>query len=261
MKILIGHDGSSYADDAVDDLRWAGLPSEVEALVVIVEEEPGVTEVLKAALRLRSYFPSWQVHTKVVDGRPATMLIRRAREWGADLVVVGSHGRTALGRLILGSVSMEVAAGAHCSVRIGRDYHEGSGLKLLVALDSSLEAQEALRLILQRSWPPGTQLRVVGVGEGVSFPSTVASQIRGETSSNQKFQLLSNGDLKIYAGVVKGPIEQVLMEEAHEWQADCIVIGVPSEEQVRELAANTKCSLEIIRLPVNRKSVNGNEKG
>jgi hypothetical protein len=47
-------------------------------------------------------------------------------------------------------------------------------------------------------------------------------------------------------------IEQVLMEEAHEWQADCIVIGLPSEEQVKELAANTKCSLEIIRLSVDR---------
>ena len=46
------------------------------------------------------------------------------------------------------------------------------------------------------------------------------------------------------------------MEEAHEWQADCIVIGLPSEEQVKELAANTKCSLEIIRL-----SVDGNKKG
>ena len=34
MRVLIGHDGSSHADDAIDDLRWAGLPAEVEALVV-----------------------------------------------------------------------------------------------------------------------------------------------------------------------------------------------------------------------------------
>ena len=64
------------------------------------------------------------------------------------------------------------------------------------------------------------------------------------------FELLSNAEPKISAGVVKGRIEQVLMEAAHEWQADCIVIGLPSEEQVKELAANTKCSLEIFRWSV-----------
>lgn len=40
------------------------------------------------------------------------------------------------------------------------------------------------------------------------------------------------------------------MDEAYWWQADGIVIGSPTEDQVRELAANTKCSLEIIRMPV-----------
>lgn len=280
MRVLIGHDGSSYADDAIDDLRWAGLPAVVEALVVTVEEEPIVTplagyealekvfvgkkaysivehanrqvadafqegtqDVLNAASRLRQLFPSWQLQTEVIAGRPATELIQRAKEWGADLIVVGSQGRTALGRLILGSVSMEVAAGAHCSVRIGRSSHEGTGLRVLVALDTSLEGQEALRLTLQRVWPVGTELRVVSV-------------VDEDTPASSKFELLSNDEPKISAGVVKGRIEQVLMEEEHEWQADCIVIGLPSEEQVKELAANTKCSLEIIRL-----AVDGNKKG
>lgn len=280
MKVLIGHDGSSYADDAIDDLRWAGLPAVVEALVVTVEEEPIVTplashagfekafvgkkahsivehanrqvaeafqegtqDVLNAASRVQKWFSSWQVQTEVIAGRPATELLRRAREWGADLIVVGSQGRTALGRLILGSVSMEVAAGAHCSVRIGRNCHEGTGLRLLVALENSLAGQEALRLTLQRAWPLGTELRVVSAGDEV-------------TPASSKFELLSNDEPKISAGVVKGRIEQVLMEVEHEWQADCIVIGLPSEEQVKELAANTKCSLEIIRF-----SVDGNKKG
>src|ERR1700752_3616513 len=272
MRVLIGHDGSNYADDAIDDLRWAGLPAEVEALVVTVEEEPIVTplaghaiveqafvgkqahsivehanrqvaeafqegteDVLKAAVRLRSCFSSWRVQTEVLAGRPATELIRRAREWRADLIVVGSHGRTALGRLILGSVSMEVAAGAHCSVRIGRNSHEGTGLKILVAINDSLEAQEALRLTLQRVGPLGTELRVVRAADE-------------DTPASTKFELLINDEPKISAGVINGPIEQALMEEAHEWQADWIGIGLPSEEQVKELAANTKCSLEIIRL-------------
>lgn len=274
MRILIGHDGSSYAESAAYDLRWAGLPADVEVLVAMVEEEPVVTPLVSqnitekafigkkalsivndanrqvaqafhegtrivssAASRLRSCFPSWQVGTEVFAGRPAAELIRKAREWRADLVLVGSQGRSALGRLFLGSVSMEVAAGAHCSVRIGRDSHERMDLRILVGLTTAPEAQEALRHTLQRAWPVGTELRVVGVGDDVRSAST-------------KAEFLSSGEPKISARAVKGRIEQALMDEAYWWRADCIVIGSPTEDQVRELAANTKCSLEIIRLPV-----------
>ena len=79
------------------------------------------------------------------------------------------------------------------------------------------------------------------------------SVVDEDTPASSKFELLSDDEPKISAGVVKGRIEQVLMEAEHEWQADCIVIGLPSEEQVKELAANTKCSLEIIRLSVDKK--------
>lgn len=275
MRILIGHDGSSYANAAVYDLRCAGLPGEVEALVAMVEEEPvviplanhssaekafvgkrafsivehanrqvaqsfheGNNVVASVASRLRSWFPSWRVETEVLAGKPATELIRRAKEWRADLVLVGSQGRSALGRLILGSVSMEVAVGAHCSVRIGRDGYEGTELRILVALNTSPEAQEALRLTLQRAWPAGTELRVVGVG----------NEFR---SAGTKAEFLSDGEPKISVRAVNRRIERAVIEEEHSWQADCIVFGSPSEDQVRELAANTKCSLEIIRLPVS----------
>ena len=292
MKVLIGHDGSSHATAAIDDLRWAGLPANVETLVVTVDEIPDVAPlasheiierafvgkkvasiiehankqvaealedarkiVAKASAHVSSMFPGWQVESEILTGTPATELIRRAREWDAELIVVGSHGRSALGRFILGSVSTEVAAGATCSVRIGRGDHERHELKVLVALDNSAEAQEALRLTLQRSWPAGTELRVVGVGDEVrsarapEFSVLVDSQMRVKNSTGEKFVLLSNGEPKITAGVVKGSIESVLVKEADEWEADCIVVGQPSDEQVRELAANTKCSLEIIRLP------------
>jgi Universal stress protein family len=48
------------------------------------------------------------------------VIIEKAGEWGADLIVVGSHGRKALGQFFFGSVSQKVLHEAHCSVRVAR---------------------------------------------------------------------------------------------------------------------------------------------
>ena len=49
-------------------------------------------------------------------GIPATTIARRALECGADLIVMGSHGRGKALQLILGSVAQRVIASAHCPV-------------------------------------------------------------------------------------------------------------------------------------------------
>jgi nucleotide-binding universal stress UspA family protein len=54
--------------------------------------------------------------SRVLDGSPASAIIDCAEELGAELVVVGTHGRTGLARIALGSVAEAVIAGASCSV-------------------------------------------------------------------------------------------------------------------------------------------------
>lgn len=57
------------------------------------------------------------------DGDPATQLVRAAEEHRADLIIVGSKGRTGLARLVLGSVARNVLLHAHCSVLVVREPH------------------------------------------------------------------------------------------------------------------------------------------
>lgn len=157
MKVMIAYDGSAYADAALDDLRYAALPREAEALIIsvgdgLVSTSSSIAEVVGTALtsrrvtsaiavareqaarllleargfasqarrRVLSYFPGWEVRIKVLEGSPSRELMREAERWQPDLVVVGSHGRSALGRFFLGSVSKALAAKARCSVRIAR---------------------------------------------------------------------------------------------------------------------------------------------
>jgi nucleotide-binding universal stress UspA family protein len=51
---------------------------------------------------------------------PKELILEEAHKWGADLIVLGSHGRRGISRFLLGSVSEAVASHAHCSVEIIR---------------------------------------------------------------------------------------------------------------------------------------------
>ena len=304
MRVLIGYDGSSDADTAVDDLRRAGLPNDVEALVVSVEDTPTVPEfvshevvekafvgdravsiiyhankhewdaleqakelALSAIVRLKSYFPNWQVHGEVLPGTPASELIRRAEEWEAQLLVVGSQGRSAIGRLILGSVSLEVATEARCSVRIGRRRRAESDrrdLRIIVGLDSSPGAERAIRKVLMRPWPKGTELRIVAVDDGISsikFDLAPISELHvrqdSSVTASRMIKLAESRRFTVSAGIKKGDPQRLLIAESREWEADCIIIGPRGTRNKLQglfdssvstgLAADAECSVEIVR--------------
>ena len=58
------------------------------------------------------------VHARI--GKPADQILHLAREVGADLIVIGSHGSTGLERFVLGSVSEHVMREARCAVLVAR---------------------------------------------------------------------------------------------------------------------------------------------
>lgn len=289
MKVLIGYDGSSYADIAIDDLRGAGLPSALDALVVSVGEAPVVPplasdhgkqtfageraisilnhadthisqalakaedEACAGARLLEMYFPNWQVRSAAVGGSPEAELIQKAHVWGADLIVVGSQGRSAVGRFLFGSVSLEVAMDAPCSVRIGREFSRNNKVqRIVVGLDGFAGSERAIKHVLKRTWPEGTELRIIAVDDGHS-PIKMADVIPPQQKPVQ-FERVPG--LKVFAEIKKGDPAAILMAEACEWKADSIFIGArgfgntaaDSRNNVStQLATNAGCSVEIVR--------------
>lgn len=77
-----------------------------------------VAERVGAVLAGRTAPVHFFVHARI--GKPAEEILSLAAEIGADLVFVGSHGRTGLGRAILGSVSEQIVREARCPVMVAR---------------------------------------------------------------------------------------------------------------------------------------------
>jgi nucleotide-binding universal stress UspA family protein len=66
--------------------------------------------------RLRPRDPKVRVRNVVAEGAPVLTILNAARESGCDLIVMGTHGRRGLNRLLRGSVAEEVVRQAPCLV-------------------------------------------------------------------------------------------------------------------------------------------------
>jgi nucleotide-binding universal stress UspA family protein len=94
----------------------------------LTDQRPSFLDV--ASAELRSTLASWQgeaehvlgraVNATVLPGSPADEIVRFARERGPDLLVLGTHGRRGVERLLLGSVAERVVREAPCSVLVVR---------------------------------------------------------------------------------------------------------------------------------------------
>ena len=137
-RILIAVDGSAASTDAArKGLELAAALSAQVATIYAVEppvdysSEAGIPpgellqvanrddEAVALALRRAVHIPDGAVH-HVRAGRPADAIVDVARDWSADLIVVGSHGRSGVGRVLLGSVAESVVRRAPCPVLVVR---------------------------------------------------------------------------------------------------------------------------------------------
>jgi nucleotide-binding universal stress UspA family protein len=303
MKILIAYDGSECANNALDDLRRAGLPTEAEAHVVAVAEawHPGmeideeeleeegevpVTRLrahsrmatyearkfaLIAARRIQGHFPNWRISTLVQSDSPAYGLLSAADEIGPDLIVVGSHGRSVLGRLILGSVSQKVLAEASCSVRIARRRAaiEGVPLRIIVGVDGTPDSIAAVEQVASRRWPEGSAVQVIAAYGPVDVPIPFGFPMVGtmQQAMGMQWEMLENSTadavarlqaagLAATATVKDGAPIPVLLKSTREWGADCIFLGARGHRFLERfllgsvsaaVAARADCSVEVVR--------------
>ncbi len=83
---------------------------------VPAETWPSMDEVQEKIRELQGQAHDVRVETQVMEGDPVDMILRAAEETDCDVIVMGTHGRTGLGRLLMGSVAEAVIRKAPCPV-------------------------------------------------------------------------------------------------------------------------------------------------
>lgn len=293
MKVLVAYDGSECADAALADLKLAGLPGKTEAHVLSVYAEwilpPGSYGMIEtdftrylgerqqealamarqAREQLKTAFADWEVHAEAATGSPAKLILHKADDLKPDLIVVGSQGRSALGRLFLGSVSQKVLHAAKCSVRIARDHKRdpNAPIRLIVGVDGSKGAEAAVNAVAARHWPQGSEARIVN-----GFPTVIT--VGGEYAATAIAQWIADEKARVNEAIEKavGKLQGaglsvstihkekdarfLLVNEAETWDADCIFVGAQGLNTIERfllgsvssyVATHASCSVEVIR--------------
>lgn len=139
-SLVVATDGSSYssaaASEAIGIAKRSGakltvlavvpadiaMPTDVDFAALarekIADQEMQAAEKNARAVKEAAQKAGVDASAFVMTGKPADAIMEIARDKSADLVVVGSHGRTGLDRLLMGSVAQRVIVLTNCAVLV-----------------------------------------------------------------------------------------------------------------------------------------------
>jgi nucleotide-binding universal stress UspA family protein len=224
--------------------------------------------------RIKRILPNWDVCSISTYGSPAREILDIAEKLKPDLIVVGSDGRSAFSKFLLGSISQKVLTEAVCSVRIARGKIEvdDQPVCLVVGFDGSKGAFAAVRAVAARAWGSGTEVHLVIATEPTvpssigRFVSPISRPVDGvdvydkklfEELGNNALEILNGAGLKSTLQIRPGGPKQVLAEVAERLGAHCIFVGASSDPDDPDrilpgststaVAARAHCSVEVVR--------------
>jgi nucleotide-binding universal stress UspA family protein len=245
-RILFGMDAAGHAGQALPVVTTLARTSGGEVVVLHVRDasldlvSPAIAEGhvddAVAALTAAGVSASGEVAVTREAG-PVARIVVGARELGADLVALGSRGRTHVGGLLLGSVSHAVAAKLDVPVLL---VHEGAKgeqpaaagriQRVLVAVDASDRAPGTLAAARELAREHGAAVLAVHARE-VGFYGGPAVYVEPEPPAagllEQAEEQLAGSGRYVETRVLEGdePVAARIVAAADQWVADVIVLG------------------------------------
>lgn len=216
----------------------------------------------QGAARLRRDFPRWTILAEAVADSPGWAILKRAegfegQPWRADLIVVGAAGHSAIGRVFFGSVAHKVLTHARCSTRIGRvrEAADDSPIRLLIGVDGSEDSRAAVAAVARRNWPAGTECRVLTVADfrmrmslALCMPP-MSPAVRAERLAREAAETLGAAGLQTTTLAREDEAARCLINEAADFDADCIFVGARGIGRVERFLLGSVSSSVAMRAP------------
>jgi len=205
----------------------------------------------------------------VDDGTPQALILSKAEEWLADLIVMGSHGQTSASEVLLGSVTDSVIRHAHCPVLIVR---RGEPTRRIVAgTDFSDHALPALKAAADEAERVGAELIVVHSLDLIWAPAAYPAMAFGgapfnisaenmkrleDVASERLEESLKRLNVIGTSVVTTGSAGTALIDVASERKADLVVVGTVGRTGLRRallgsvaetVAKGAPCSVLVVR--------------
>ncbi len=259
LKILLPTDGSKDALEAAKFLSRLphGEPFELSVVTVIAHPElhPADTsgswpseywdQLNRSAQEtLDQITPMFEgadvtLTQKILVGHAAHQIVKEAGDSDADLIVLGAKGHTAIGRILLGSVSDDVATHAACSVlvvRAGSEHSEGKPYCVTIGYDGSQRSEAALHQFSQFNWGPTTRANVLTVVPIVRFfgkdvlPETLLRRTEqheiAAQATAQATQRIAPSGADVGSAVIEMEhVGEAIVSFANERGSDLVVVG------------------------------------
>ncbi|MFG3014149.1 universal stress protein [Streptomyces cinerochromogenes] len=253
LPLVVGVDGSEPSmratDWAADEAVLRGVPlrlvhaslweryegtSLAQDLAEPAEQVMAEDIVRAAARRARTRHPDLEVSAEVLPEEPESALVREGQY--ASLLVLGTRGRGGIAELLLGSVSLTVAAYAPCPVVVLRGSHDNQAVpgtrgRMVVGVGDAPQESAAVRFAYEEARRRGVPLEAVRawrcpVREAVGESDDPYGVKSAEEKSAQTLRAVladAPEGLELHPHTVEGPAHKVLLGASCD--ADLLVVG------------------------------------
>ncbi len=204
----------------------------------------------------------FEVVTEVREGDVREMIIESAKDWNAELIVVGSHGHKGLPRLLLGSTAEGVARHAPCSVEIVRA--PAAFPRILLVVDDSKFSDAAAQAVIRQERREHAEVAILHVVDlPLPIPTSYAEGFRQESLHHGRelvervAKQVGEAGFKAEGVLEEGDPRSTIVDYAKKWGANLIVAGSHGRKgldrflmgSVAEfIMHHAPCSVQIVRL-------------
>jgi nucleotide-binding universal stress UspA family protein len=294
MKVLIAIDSSPASERVLDEAAARPWPEgttfsvmnvvdvqRFACLPALIEDAEREADALVKAGTEKLSRTGHKAFSEVITGFPRRAISEYAKEWHADLIMVGSHGHSAIGRFFLGSVAQALLRIAPCPVEIVRSPSGGfvpssHPRKVLLATDGSECSLAAANSVAARPWPVGTVFKIVSVEELIVlenpmaasplasiYPASLLEELLADAHSRAvnavegARKILEKEGLKVldHRPIPVGDPRTIILDLAQAWSADLVVLGSHGRRGLdrflmgsvsEAVAVHARCSVEVI---------------